>query len=119
MAEQPPADMAALLAMFKSSIPPIVKRRAKELLTVVKEAVKRGMAMARIGGQGPTRYDSEEQTGSTKPAVEKTQKDVVMLDEEIKKLEETDKKENTSIWGQGKQGKDSVTYRCGAYLCET
>ncbi|KAF4621790.1 hypothetical protein D9613_012206 [Agrocybe pediades] len=106
MAEQPPADMAALLAIFKSSIPPIVKRRAKELLTVVKEAVKRGMAMSRMGGSGGKDDDNnlKEQTGSTTPpAVEKvqTQKDVVMLDEEIKKLEETDKKPNASIWGQG------------------
>ncbi|KAF8636209.1 hypothetical protein AX17_003695 [Amanita inopinata Kibby_2008] len=39
-AEQPPNDMAALLNMFSSGAPPVVRRRAKELLDIVREATK-------------------------------------------------------------------------------
>ena len=43
LVEQPPADMAALLHAF-SSTPPVVKRRAKELLDVIRGAVKKGLS---------------------------------------------------------------------------
>ncbi|KAH9979682.1 ribonuclease H-like domain-containing protein [Russula compacta] len=43
--EQPPADMAALFHAF-SSTPPVVKRRAKELLDVIRNAVKKGLGGA-------------------------------------------------------------------------
>ena len=33
--------MAALLSLFKPTVPPIVKKRAKDLLSVITEAVKR------------------------------------------------------------------------------
>ncbi|RDB15305.1 Exosome complex exonuclease rrp6 [Hypsizygus marmoreus] len=39
LAEQPPADMAALLGTFHS-IPPVIRRRAKELLEVIRESVR-------------------------------------------------------------------------------
>lgn len=39
LAEQPPADMAALLRIFHS-VPPILRRRSKELLDVIRECVK-------------------------------------------------------------------------------
>lgn len=45
LVQQPPADMAALLHAF-SSMPPIVKRRAKELLDIIRDAVKRGLSGA-------------------------------------------------------------------------
>ena len=115
IAEQPPADMAALLALFKSSIPPVVKRRAKELLTVIKDAVKRGMAMARVGGSqveppedGTAMVESTATTITTTAVVESRQ-DVVMLDAEMKDLEKVEvvesvkKVESASIWGRGRQ----------------
>lgn len=40
LAEQPPADMAALLKIFHS-VPPVIRRRAKELLEVIRDCVKR------------------------------------------------------------------------------
>lgn len=43
LVEQPPADMAALLHAF-SSTPPVVKRRAKELLDVIRDAVRKGLS---------------------------------------------------------------------------
>jgi len=43
LAESHPADMTALLAIFRNNIPAVVKRRAKELLEVVKLGVKRGL----------------------------------------------------------------------------
>jgi exosome complex exonuclease RRP6 len=43
LAEQPPADMAALLHAFEFT-PPVVKRRAKELLDVIRDATKEGLS---------------------------------------------------------------------------
>ena len=43
LVEQPPADMAALLHAFPST-PPVVRRRAKELLDVIRGAVRRGLS---------------------------------------------------------------------------
>jgi len=43
LALQPPADMVALLRAF-SSTPAVVKRRAKELLDVIRGAVKKGLS---------------------------------------------------------------------------
>jgi exosome complex exonuclease RRP6 len=40
LAERSPTDMASLLATFKS-IPPVVRRRAKELLDTIQDAMKR------------------------------------------------------------------------------
>ncbi|KAF8959127.1 hypothetical protein BDZ97DRAFT_1906257 [Flammula alnicola] len=97
VAEQPPADMAALLAIFKSSVPPVVKRRAKELLNVIREAVKRGMGASRLGGGEAT----QDQDGSTNSKVE-SRKDVVMLETEMKDLETLGvAKDVASIWGHG------------------
>ncbi|KAF5392913.1 hypothetical protein D9757_001048 [Collybiopsis confluens] len=39
LADQPPADMPAMLRIFHF-VPPVLKRRAKELLDVIREAVK-------------------------------------------------------------------------------
>jgi len=43
LVEKPPADMAALLFAF-SSMPPVVRRCAKELLDVIRDAVKKGLS---------------------------------------------------------------------------
>ncbi|KAI9436593.1 ribonuclease H-like domain-containing protein, partial [Lactarius indigo] len=43
LVEQPPADMAALLHVFPST-PPVVRRRAKELLNVIRGAVRKGLS---------------------------------------------------------------------------
>ena len=40
MAERPPADIAAFLAAFKS-IPPVIRRRAPELLDIIQDTVKK------------------------------------------------------------------------------
>ncbi|PFH53303.1 hypothetical protein AMATHDRAFT_137825 [Amanita thiersii Skay4041] len=40
LAEQPPSDMATLLKAFPSGPPPVIRRRAQELLDVVREALK-------------------------------------------------------------------------------
>ena len=95
LAEQPPADMPALLGVFRSSVPPLVKRRMKELLSTIKDAVKRGMGMAQLDNQG-----TEE-----KKEPESAKKDVVMLDAEMKALAEEKgaMQEATAIksfWGQ-------------------
>ncbi|KAH9480124.1 Exosome complex exonuclease rrp6 [Psilocybe cubensis] len=94
IAEQPPADMAALLALFRSSVPPVVKRRARELLSVIKDSVKRGMVVSRMSGQG-----SADDRPEPVPQAEEKRKDVVMLEAEMKNLEK-DETPSTSIWGQ-------------------
>ncbi|RXW17745.1 hypothetical protein EST38_g8111 [Candolleomyces aberdarensis] len=45
LAENPPADMSALLGSFRggAGVPAVVKKRAKELLEVIKEAVREGL----------------------------------------------------------------------------
>ncbi|KAJ7499560.1 hypothetical protein FB451DRAFT_1073819 [Mycena latifolia] len=43
LAERPPADMAALLQMFQS-VPPVVRRRAKELLEAIRASLQRYVA---------------------------------------------------------------------------
>lgn len=43
LVEQPPADMAALLHAFEFT-PPVVKRRAKELLDIIRDAAKKGLS---------------------------------------------------------------------------
>ncbi|KAG5642308.1 hypothetical protein DXG03_003028 [Asterophora parasitica] len=43
LAEQPPADMAALLRIFHS-VPPVIRKRAKELLDVIRDRVKRHLS---------------------------------------------------------------------------
>ncbi|PPQ68746.1 LOW QUALITY PROTEIN: hypothetical protein CVT25_012840 [Psilocybe cyanescens] len=97
IAEQPPADMAALLALFRSSVPPVVKRRARELLSVIKDSVKRGMLVSRIGGQG----SADECPESLNPAAEEKKKDAIMLETELKNLaDNTSETPATSIWGQ-------------------
>ena len=48
LVEQPPADMTALLHAFPST-PPVVRRRSKELLDVIRDAVKRGLSDAAEG----------------------------------------------------------------------
>ncbi|KAF9068629.1 ribonuclease H-like domain-containing protein [Rhodocollybia butyracea] len=45
LAEQPPADMAAMLRIFHF-VPPVLKRRAKELLDVIREALKHHLTAA-------------------------------------------------------------------------
>jgi exosome complex exonuclease RRP6 len=45
LVEQPPVDMAALLHAFEYT-PPVVKRRAKELLDVIRDATKKGLSGA-------------------------------------------------------------------------
>ncbi|KAA1473827.1 hypothetical protein DENSPDRAFT_780589 [Dentipellis sp. KUC8613] len=45
LAEQPPADMPALLAAFQS-VPPVIRRRAKDLLDAIRAAIKRAFKEA-------------------------------------------------------------------------
>lgn len=48
LAERPPADMASLLAIFHP-VPPVVRRRSKELLDAIRETVKQ-----QLGGPSNT-----------------------------------------------------------------
>ncbi|KAF9524119.1 hypothetical protein CPB83DRAFT_861782 [Crepidotus variabilis] len=87
IAEQPPADITSLLRIFRSSVPPVIKRRAKELLSVIKEAVKRGLPL-------------EQPVDTEKPM---TQQLVSLTDELVSKVgSETDDlavEKSLNIWG--------------------
>lgn len=98
IAEEPPAEMASLLGMFQTSVPVVVKRRAKELLNVIREGVKRGLNLAKDSGSVQSfGDDQEEEVVST---VGKPRKDV-MLETEIKSLEMVEESRTTNLWGSG------------------
>jgi hypothetical protein len=93
LTEQPLADMATLLLLFKPTVLPVVKKRAKELLSVITEAVKRSLCSSRPEGSGSGSKTEKEVNGSEK------RDDVVMLDTEVQILErESQKPDLTSIW---------------------
>jgi exosome complex exonuclease RRP6 len=98
IAEEPPAEMASLLRLFQTSVPAIVKRRAKELLNVIKEAVKRGLNLTKQAGSVQSVEDQEEIVVSLN---EVPTKEVTMLETEMKSLETADESGSTSLWGSG------------------
>ncbi|KAI0643061.1 ribonuclease H-like domain-containing protein [Trametes meyenii] len=53
LAERTPADMAGLLSVFRP-VPPVVQRRAKELLDAIREAVQRALGMGGSAEAYPT-----------------------------------------------------------------
>ena len=95
IAEEPPAEMASLLRMFQTSVPAVVKRRAKELLNVIREAVKRGLNLTKVAGVGE---DQEEKVVSMD---EEPSKNVTMLETEMKSLDMVDESGSTSLWRWG------------------
>jgi hypothetical protein len=58
LAERPPADMAALLQMFQS-VPPVVRRRAKELLEAIRACLQRHLTKAPEAAPAVEREDTE------------------------------------------------------------
>ncbi len=96
IAEQPPADMPALLAVFKSSVPPVVKKHIRNLLAVIREAVTRGLGPGEAKGQA-TLTETQTQTQDAQK-----RKDVITLASEIKNLERMNiVHDNSDIWGHG------------------
>ncbi|ESK95601.1 exosome complex exonuclease rrp6 [Moniliophthora roreri MCA 2997] len=75
LAEQPPADMAALLRAFHS-VPPVIRRRAKELLEVIREAVKYHMEAGSKPDTIATKSESEQENRSLSPQ----SKEIIMSD---------------------------------------
>ena len=95
IAEEPPADMSSLLRIFQTSVPAVVKRRAKELLNVIKEAVKRGLNLTKEAGSVQN-FGGQEKMMNEEPS-----KDVTMLETELKSLEMMDESGSSSLWGSG------------------
>jgi hypothetical protein len=60
--DQPPTDMAALLHAFPST-PPVVRRRSKELLDVIRNAVKTAPSSAVEGQETPVVAEPSEAAG--------------------------------------------------------
>ncbi|KAJ7730997.1 ribonuclease H-like domain-containing protein [Mycena maculata] len=61
LAERPPADMAALLQMFPS-VPPVVRRRAKELLEAIRACLQRYVKKAPDPPPPPPPVEKETRT---------------------------------------------------------
>ena len=99
IAEEPPAEMASLLRMFQTSVPAVVKRRAKELLSVIKEAVKRGLNVTKEAGS--VQSVGEDQEEMVVRMNEEPRKDVTMLETELKSLEMMDESGSRNLWGSG------------------
>jgi len=73
-------------------VPSIVKKRAKELLSVITKAVNESLPSSRIEGTGEIQTENEVNDSEKKD-------EVVMLDTEIQSLEQESKKADlTSIW---------------------
>jgi len=90
--------MASLVALFKTSTPPVIKRRAKELLSVITEAVKNNSSSE------PTELRVESQVIDNsielrKDKAESQQAKIVMLDDERKNLQKESEKQTMDIWG--------------------
>lgn len=99
IAEEPPAEMASLFRMFKTSVPAVVKRRAKELLNVIREAVRRRPDLTKeVGSVESVGEGREEKEVSMS---EEPSKDVTMLETELKHLEMADESGSTSLWRSG------------------
>ncbi|KAF8802130.1 hypothetical protein BYT27DRAFT_7113139 [Phlegmacium glaucopus] len=99
IAEQPPAEMASLLGMFQTSVPAVVKRRAKELLNVIREAVKQGLGFVKEPGSIQSFGDDQEEGVASMS--EEPKKAVVMLETEMKSLEMVDESGGANLWGSG------------------
>ena len=85
--------MAALLGVFKSSVPALVRRRAKELLEVIREGVRRGLE----GKQVAKVEEDTNKTGSevvAQDAVSKEKMDVDSIPPQAPSSQ--------SFWGKGK-----------------
>ncbi|KAJ7621619.1 ribonuclease H-like domain-containing protein [Mycena polygramma] len=71
LAERPPADMAALLQMFQP-VPPVVRRRAKELLEAIRACLRRYLTKPTENANPPpvVETDTEMQVDAAVPNVE-------------------------------------------------
>jgi exosome complex exonuclease RRP6 len=96
IAEEPPAEMASLLKMFQTSVPAIVKRRAKELLNAIKEAVERGTNLTKEARS--VQSVGEDQEGKVVSMNEEPSKDVTMSETEMKSSKMADESGSTSLW---------------------
>ena len=92
LAEQPPADMAALLGVFKSSVPALVRRRAKELLEVIREGVRQGLE----GKQVAKVEEEANETGSEVVAQDAASKENMDVDSMPPQSSSSQ-----SFWGKG------------------
>jgi exosome complex exonuclease RRP6 len=87
LAEQPPADMVALLRVFQS-VPPVIRRRAKELLDTIRNCVR------------------DHLSSKTSPSPD-VQEDIEMQDEvqlptsTSKDEEESGQRDNSTLWSSG------------------
>lgn len=68
MSETPPTGAESLLGAFRGNVPAVVKRRVRELVDVVKEAVKRGLETQ--GSTSTVREEQKKQMEGPKQVVE-------------------------------------------------
>ncbi|KAF8989034.1 hypothetical protein BDQ17DRAFT_1393351 [Cyathus striatus] len=90
LGEQPPADMPALLQIFRTNVPPVLKRRAKELLDAIQDAVKRSLEETNKGVDGM----KEDEELESKQEGTNGDSDAVMEEEEAPK----EVSKSTQLW---------------------
>ncbi|KAF8975376.1 hypothetical protein BDQ17DRAFT_1441539 [Cyathus striatus] len=90
LGEQPPADMPALLQIFKTNVLPVLKRRAKELLDAIRDAVKRSLEETNKGVDGM----KEDEELENKQEGTDGDSDAVMEEEEAPK----EVSKSTQLW---------------------
>ncbi|KAF8621412.1 hypothetical protein AX15_007824 [Amanita polypyramis BW_CC] len=74
LAERPPNDMAALLKMFPSGPPPVIRRRAKELLDIVRDVVREKSTSPMVEAEATTHPEVAQTAVQVKPTVSGTAK---------------------------------------------
>ncbi|KAF5360491.1 hypothetical protein D9756_004521 [Leucocoprinus leucothites] len=95
IAEAPPGDLAALLRMFGAQVPAVVKRRAKELLDDIREAVKSSLRDIRVEEVEEKKVVDkvvEKQVEATEPRAE----------DHARPVEQISKETNEQLWGTDK-----------------
>ncbi|KAJ3571226.1 hypothetical protein NP233_g3891 [Leucocoprinus birnbaumii] len=107
IAESPPSDLGALLRVFGMQVPVVVKRRAKELVEVIREGVRKGLSQSQSTGDdaGAGAGAGAESGGEVKDTQEKEKEAEV----EVKKpadsvrVEQISKETNEKLWGTTNQ----------------
>jgi exosome complex exonuclease RRP6 len=94
IAETPPGDLGNLLRLFGNSVPVVVKRRAKELLDVVRDVVKSSLGGGG-GGEAKKHVENEKEEGVNKDEDEKVEQVG-----KLKGVKDSSGGTNEKLWGQ-------------------
>jgi exosome complex exonuclease RRP6 len=81
--EQPPNDLASLLKIFPSNPPPVIRKRGKELLDVVREALKPSSSQQDFTTKQPDTTPEIPSAKESAPPVVVTKETSVIMERDI------------------------------------